>query len=198
MADTSDKAPVVNGAVWWALRRQFKRSLPAAAGVGYLSTVLSLQHGPATQVLRNLKLLGLIDEDDRPTELANRWRDNDGYAAACAEILEAAYPEELREAVPGPDPDAGAAARWFQQSRRLGEGAAGNAARTYFLIAAADLSREPDPADATKRARVDGATSKRAAVGGRGRRLSRSRPIGDRASAHPVRSRCPSLRSRFR
>ena len=149
----AEKAPVLTGAAWWALRQQFKKSLPTSVSTPYLSTVLSLQQGPAKQVLRNIKLLGLIDDEDQPTELANRWRDDAEYAGACREILERTYPDELRDAVPGPNPDAAAAARWFRQSRRLGEGAAANAARTYCLIASANLTEEADGGGrATRRA----------------------------------------------
>ena len=66
--------------------------------------------------------------------------DPNGWPAVCNEIVENAYPDELRAAVPGPDPDATAAAKWFQRSRRLGDGAAKNAARTYVLIASAMLA----------------------------------------------------------
>lgn len=140
----TEKAPVLTGATWWTLRQQFKKSLPPTVSTAYLSTVLSLQQGPARQVLRNIKLFGLVDDDHQPTELANRWRDDAEYAGACREILERTYPDELRNAVPGPNPDAAAAARWFRQSRRLGEGAAANAARTYCLIASADLNEDAD------------------------------------------------------
>ena len=137
-----ETAPVLNGTVWWSLRQQFSRTLPKFVSETYLATVLSLKEGPARNVLRNLKLLGLVDEENRPTDLAIRWRDDEQYAAACEEIAERAYPDELRAAVPRPNPDPTAAAQWFQRSRRLGDGGAKNAARTYVLIASAELHDE--------------------------------------------------------
>ena len=161
-----EAAPVLNGTVWWTLRQQFRRTLPKIVSETYLATVLSLKEGPARNVLRNLKLLGLVDEQNQPTDLANRWRDDEQYAAVCEEIAERAYPDELRAAVPRPDPDPNAAAQWFQRSRRLGDGGAKNAARTYVLIASAKL---PDEAGAGA-ARTPGA---RTGIEGSGRKATR-------------------------
>lgn len=150
-----EAAPVLNGTVWWTLRQHFRRTLPKVVSETYLAAVLSLMEGPARNVLRNLKLLGLVDEENRPTDLAIRWRDDEQYAAACEEIVERAYPDELRAVVPRPDPDPTAAAQWFQRSRRLGDGAAKNAARTYVLIASAKLPEEAGTGAArTPRART--------------------------------------------
>lgn len=131
---------MLNGTAWWTLRRSFQRSLPKAVTDTYLAAVLTLQERPAKDVLRNLKLLGLVGEDNEPTDLANRWRDDDQYAEACREIASYAYADELLSAVPGPEPDTSVAAQWFQSSRRLGQGAARNAARTYGLVVSAKLS----------------------------------------------------------
>ena len=157
-----ETAPVINGTAWWALRRSFVRTLPKIVSETYLVTVLSLKEAPARNVLRNLKLLGLVGEDNRPTDLAIRWRDDEQYAAACEEIAALAYPDELRAAVPGPDPDATAAAQWFQRSRRLGDGGAKNAARTYVLIASAKLPG--DASASATRSRIAHTSSRRSAT----------------------------------
>ncbi len=177
-----ETTPVLNVTAWWALRQQFKRTLPPLVTEMYLATVLSLKDGPARNVLRNLRMLGLVGEENQPTELANRWRDDEQYRAACEEIVARAYPDELRAAVPGPDPDPAKAAQWFLRSRRLGEGAAKNAARTYVLIASAKLPDEPGAA-AT---RTPGAPARK---GGSARKAlrtpkeTRSRTKGARAGA---------------
>ena len=144
---TNDQSvPIITRAAWWALRDKFASSLPTSVTSSYLAVALNLKENAAKQVLTNLKKLLLVDEQDRPTELANRWRDDGDYSAVCAEIVENAYPAELRQLVPGPDPDQDAANRWFRQSYRLGDGAAANAARTYVLIASADVSqRDKNP-----------------------------------------------------
>ena len=149
MASTA--APTINGSVWWTLRSRFQQSLPSAVTLNYLSTVLSAKENTARGVLANLKLLGLVSEDGKPTELANLWRDDEQYAAACAEIARHAYPDELLSAVPGPNPNARAATQWFQLSRRLGSGAAGNAARTYALVVSGKLDPDKETSAAKKK-----------------------------------------------
>ena len=166
-----ETAPVLNGTVWWSLRQHFSRTLPKVVSETYLATVLSLKEGPARNVLRNLKLLGLVDEENRPTDLAIRWRDDEQYADACEEIAERAYPDELRAAVPRPDPDPTAAAQWFQRSRRLGDGGAKNAARTYVLIASAKL---PDEAG-TRAIRTPGTGTSSEGSGRKAARPSKTR-----------------------
>ena len=140
MADAP--APYVNGKNWWNLRAAFQRSLPKVVTDTYLATVLSLEINAAKAVQRNLRLLGLVGQDNEPTDLAIRWRDDEQYAEVCQEIAKHAYPEELLSAVPGPSPDAAAASQWFQRSRRLGQGAAGNVARTYVLIVSGELASD--------------------------------------------------------
>ena len=152
-------------------------SFPGSVTASYLSTVLNLKEGAAKQVLGNLKKLGLVDEAGNTTDLANRWRDDEQYASVCTEILEVAYPEELRQAVPGPTPDQASAARWFQQSHRLGQGAANNAARTYVLVASADLEQKQ------KKGKGSGGAAKAAkAVDPPKRKARRSLPNGDASS----------------
>ena len=183
-----ETAPVLNVTAWWTLRQHFSRTLPKVVSETYLATVLSLKEGPARNVLRNLKVLGLVDEDNRPTDLALRWRDDEQYAAACEEIAERAYPDELRAAVPGPDPAPTAAAQWFQRSRRLGDGGAKNAARTYVLIASAKL---PDEAG-TGATPTSGA---RTSSGGSARKATP--PSEARLRSHATRAGAPSNRRRL-
>ncbi len=150
MADSA--APIINIKSWWTLRSAFQRTLPKQVTSPYLAAVLSVQESAAKTVLRNLKLLGLVGEDNEPTELANRWRNDAQYADACAEIVSHVYPDELLSAAPGPEPNTSAVAQWFQSSsHRLGSGSAGNAARTYALIASAKLNPDQGASAAKKK-----------------------------------------------
>ncbi len=142
--------PVLNGSVWRALRAQFNQKFPPGEVTSnYLATVLSLQDGAAKNVLRNLKLLGLVGEDNQLTQLAIRWRDDEQFADACRDIAKHAYPDELLSAVPGPNPDPKAATQWFKLTRLLGQGAAQNAARTYVLVTSAELPTDNGAAKGT-------------------------------------------------
>lgn len=177
MSDSKESAPILTGATWWSLRDRFAQTFPTSVNAGYLMTVLNTKEETARGILANLKKLGLLDENGMTTDLANQWRDDSEYPAACAEICAVAYPEELRESVPGPDPDSAAAARWFRQKYRLGQGAANNAARTYVLIASADL-------DLRGNTRTAGA-KKANAASARGRKRDKQnppRPLRDEAT----------------
>jgi hypothetical protein len=87
-----------------------------------------------------LRVVGLIDETGKPTPLANEWRDDETYAAACEKILKAVYPRELMDALPPPNPDQGATERWFSRTLGIGQSAATKMAAFYRLIASGDVA----------------------------------------------------------
>lgn len=159
--------PRMSASVWWALRDEFKRSMPRAVDVPYLASKLDLGQKSAANLPPNLRALGLIDESGKPTQLANLWRDNEGYKGACEEILEQVFPEAL-SAFPPPDPDRGQLQRWFATSTGAGDSAAGQMAAFYRLLASADVNMQSSKVEKTeqpiKRAR--------AATNGTRRRIS--------------------------
>ena len=80
---TYPKIPESN---WWAIRTQFRKSLPPIVSGSYLKSLLSLTSDrAATNLLPPLKQIGLIDDEGRPTDRANEWRD-DGTAKAAASM----------------------------------------------------------------------------------------------------------------
>jgi hypothetical protein len=54
----------------------------------------------ANNLLPHLRSLGLIDADATPTDLAKRYRMDGDYEAETKEIVEAVYPEDVRELFP--------------------------------------------------------------------------------------------------
>jgi hypothetical protein len=56
-------------------------------------------------------------------------------------MLNSIYPDELRASAPPPDPDRKRVIRWFMQVGRIGEGAAGNKAAFYTLLASGELQK---------------------------------------------------------
>ncbi len=140
--------PNISESAWGKVRAQFARSLPAVVSTHYLGTVLNQKENSAAIVLRNLRTLGLVDAEGRPTERAVDWRDDTHYAAACAAMLEDVYPAELRDIAPPPDPDREKVRQWLMRTRRVGAGAAGNLAATYSMIAKAELPSEKKVAQA--------------------------------------------------
>ena len=138
--------PTLSAGNWWELRRRFQRSLPSQVSPTYLQTVLGTGEKAAKNALPQLKTVGLVDNDGRPTPRANDWRTDEGYKVACEEILEDVYPAELREAVPPSHPERDAAQRWFMR-QGVGATSARMMAAFYALLAEAD----PSAADQVRR-----------------------------------------------
>jgi len=134
MADNKAYYPQLPAAVWWGLKEQFKKSLPNKVTDSYLHSYFGVQTTAAKAYLNELKRIGLVDQEGRPTDLARRWRMDDTYRSAADEILKSAYPEELIDVASPEDRNRESAKRWFMSTAHLGEGAAKNKTATYFLI----------------------------------------------------------------
>jgi hypothetical protein len=128
---TFPKLPEKN---WWVLRDQFAKSMPKEVTVGYLKTLLQLSsEDSARNLLSPLRQLGLIDEDSKPTDLANNWRNDQKYADACSQMREI-YPEELRDLFPVGSVDRKKLEDWFKYNGKLGDAAAKQATSLYLLL----------------------------------------------------------------
>ena len=139
MASTGPTYPTIPASAWRILRERFDQTVPAKVTPSYLATVLnSRENSVRANVLPGLKAVGLIDSDGVPTSRVNQWRDTEGYAGACKDILRDVYPEELREAVPDPTSDREAAKRWFKNKTGCGENAANKMTSLYSLLVEAD------------------------------------------------------------
>lgn len=174
MADPKQNFPQIPSTVWWGLREQFKKTLPSKVTDSYLIAQLNVQATAAQQYLREIKKVGLLDEEGKPTDAAKKWRFDDTYREAADAMLRAAYPSDLIELAPPDDNDRQKAARWIMRAGDLGEGAARNKAATYFMIGASEppsdlaapkTTRQPrpaaakqEPAKAAPRARSEAAT----------------------------------------
>jgi len=143
--------------------------MPGQVTTSYLETVLEIQTGHAKNLVPQLRAISLIDDDGKPTPLANAWRTDEGYADACQRIFDVSYPAELKDAVPQSHPDRGAAHRWFMRELGVGEAAASRMASFYVLLAEKNPkgeagSKEPQPQRATKRTQVVAKTAPRVRV----------------------------------
>ncbi len=129
---------------WWQLRKKFKQSIPGVVTEGFLATVLDMQPNSArANVLPFLKQLGIIDEEGKTGERANRWRDDEHYPEVCKAMLNEIYPKELLDAVPNPVTDRARAERWFARETGTGAAAARRMAALYVVLAEADPSKQP-------------------------------------------------------
>lgn len=132
----STSYPQIPTTVWWGVRSLLNKTPRATIGDDLLGVELSVQPAAARQYVNELKRVGLLNEEGKATELANKWRMSDSYAEAVRELLERCYGEGLLTVAPSPA-DRAKAIDWFQR-QGLGEGAARNKAATYFLIASAE------------------------------------------------------------
>lgn len=132
MAD--QKFPMIPEKNWWTLREQFKKTLPANVSVTYLKTLLGLNsEKSAVNLVAPLRRLGLISEDNKPTDRAVDWRSDGKYEDVCRAMANEAYPEELRDLFPVLPIDGPRLKQWFAD-RPLGEVAAAKAAAFYTLL----------------------------------------------------------------
>lgn len=145
MASENQNYPQLPTSVWWNLRKKLHQTLPREISASYLETALSLGPSAAKKYLSPIKKLGLIGDDGKPTDRAVKWRgDQDDYAAACLDILNEIYPDELNDAIHDPREQKDSIIKWFMNKLRIGSAAATNLAAFYILIREADLSNQPE------------------------------------------------------
>ncbi|KNZ68207.1 hypothetical protein Tfer_3260 [Thermincola ferriacetica] len=127
--------PRIPASNWWTLRSQFQKTLPTVVTASYLKSLLNLTNEKgAANLLSPLKQMGLIDDDNKPTQRANDWRSDAKYEDTCREILKDVYPQELLDLFPGPEIDKKAVADWFMHTAALGKSAAEFTAATFILL----------------------------------------------------------------
>ena len=146
MAEAQRKTfPRISPKNWWDIRRRFKASWPQRVTPGYLASVLDVGEKSAQNIIGPFRSIGLIDDDGKPTALANDWRSDDHYAEACRVIRTAAYPSELLDAFPGPTVDRKAVETWFSRAAKVGDRAARGLALFYELVTVADAAAQDSP-----------------------------------------------------
>jgi len=186
--------PSIPAKAWWTVRRRFQQSVPSRVDAGYFQSVLNVQEGHAANLVPPFRAVGLIDDNGKPTPLANDWRSDDTYAKACETMLKDIYPTSLLDAVPPSDKDKEAAKRWFSRELRVGEAAAMKMAAFYVLLSEADPNIDAAKGTTTTTPRAVTPT-KRATVRERGQpqqpRQPQSEP--DPARVEPPRAADPSL-----
>lgn len=127
--------PMISEKNWWILRDKFKASLPATVTPNYIKTLLTMSGDSSAKsnVIVPMKRIGLLDDDNKPTALANEWRLDDKYKSACDKIIRTVYPTELLDLFPESDIDRSVAENWFM-SQGVGQGAAGKMAALFILL----------------------------------------------------------------
>ena len=141
MATRTKGYPAIPAKIWLRLREKFYTSPPKGdVTAAYLATALGLGAKVAANVMPAIKQVGLVDEENRMTPLAGRWRDAATYAEACREIINTVYPDGLKDVSPPDAPDLDAAQRWFMNETSSGAPRAKQLASFYVMVAKADLA----------------------------------------------------------
>lgn len=143
MATENTTYPILTATTWWKLRRKFNSSIPKEVSSSYLASALEMTESSAkTNVIPKLKLIGFIDDDNKPTNLSIRWRDDIEYANVCKELINKLYPTELPDAIDDPLNNKNKVVKWFQNKTRVGEKAGQMMSAFYLLLVEADLSKQ--------------------------------------------------------
>jgi hypothetical protein len=141
MADKS-RYPQIPGTVWWGVRSILNRTPNTTIDERLLGVQLQAQEAAAKQYINELRQVGVITDEGKATSLAQRWRLDDTYADAVADLIEATYPPSLVDIAPPGDAERNKVVSWFQREG-LGQGAAGNKAATYLLLSSPTPNEAP-------------------------------------------------------
>ena len=127
--------PSISEKNWWTIREKFKASLPATVSPNYIKTLLTMssESSARSNVLTPLKRLGLIDDNNKPTQLATDWRLDDKYKTACETMIQNVYPQELLDLFSDDIIDRGSVTNWFM-GHGVGSGAAGKMTALFILL----------------------------------------------------------------
>jgi len=148
--------PKISKKLWWLLRSRFKKTIPTVVTPTFVNSLAPMTDASArANVISPLRELGLLGEDNKPTDWAARWRHDDEYAEVCHEIRKKTYPAELVEAFPEPDANQKEHIKsWFMKVGHVGDSAARMYADTYLLLSQADPAKSEEKASSTAPARA--------------------------------------------
>lgn len=140
MSEQNNSYPTLSEKNWWAIREKFKASIPSSVSATYVKSLLSMANDNSanSNVINPLKRIGLIDEENKPTALANDWRIDEKYKTVCDTIIKNVYPVELLELFPGSDVNRGMARSWFM-SLGVGQGAADKMVAFFMLLKSGEI-----------------------------------------------------------
>lgn len=160
--------PKISRNIWSKLRVRFQKTIPAVVTPTYISSIVHMADASAvSNVIKPLQVLGLLDEQRKPTDLASEWRHDDDYAAVCKTIRERIYPRDLLDTYPDASPDERQGIiRWFMKSATVGVAAARMFADTYSILAQANVSLLEEKSQNTAPAKARVAVTKAARKSG--------------------------------
>lgn len=156
------KLPRITTKNWWGIRKKLKSTMPKSITKSFVAASMDIQESSAeANVIRPMKQMGLLDENGGPTRLANEWRNDGTYAAACKKIRESTYPQELLDLAPDLDTDKTTVQNWIASHLMVGDEAARQSMTVYMLLLEADPSKQNEASTGSKK--TTSSTTKKAA-----------------------------------
>lgn len=152
--------PQIPSTVWWGVRSILQKTPSATVDERLLGVQLGVQEAAARAYIIELKNVGILTDEGKATPTAQKWRLDDSYAEAVAQIVGDIYPEGLIHIAPPGDADRQKVVSWFQREG-LGQGAAGNKAATYLLVSSPSPNEAPR-SNVSRAAQPEGASRTRA------------------------------------
>ena len=154
--------PMISEKNWWELRNQFKKTIPTSVNPSYVKSLLGFNSDESakTNIITPLRQLGIIDDEGKPTDLAKEWRSDDKYANACKTMLDAIYPQELKDLFPEESIDAGKVKTWFMDTAAIGDSAASKVTKIYVLLRSAKVKQDSEKKSSSTRKTVQNKTSR--------------------------------------
>lgn len=137
-----NRYPQIPSTVWWGVRAILQKTPSATVDERLLSVQLNVQEAAARAYVTELKGVGILTEDCKPTPLAHKWRLDDSYNEAVKQLIGTVYPEGLIHVAPPGEGDRQKIVSWFLREG-LGQGAAGNKAATYLLLSSPTPNESP-------------------------------------------------------
>ena len=134
--------PQIPSTVWWGVRSIMQRTPNATIDERLLGVALGVQEAAARAYIVELRNVGILSDENKPTQLAQKWRLDDSYADAVGEIIQSTYPEGLVHLAPPGEAERQKVVSWFLREG-LGQGAAGNKAATYLMISSPTPNEAP-------------------------------------------------------
>ena len=144
MAEQNNNSyPMISEKYWWAIRNKFRASVPTTVTPTYVTSLLSLGSDASanSNVIYPMKRMGLLDDENKPTALANDWRLDDKYGEACSVIIRNVYPTELLELFPNSTVDRNSAKNWFMRNG-VGQVAANKMVALFILLKSGEIKEK--------------------------------------------------------
>lgn len=126
----------------------FHNKVPSTISSSYIQAQFKASKSSANIYIADLKKIGFLDDDGNTTKLVHSWKMPETYAAACKEIRESVYPDELLD-LAGTNPDQSVVKNWFK-AEGMNDSIASQRAGFFCLLFVETPPERPDEVEKKK------------------------------------------------